>query len=292
LPEAAGAPAPAQIVPEAVAPTATSAQTEIFPESASTFEFSAFAQPAKKEFPAWTIWDVAVIPCATLVAIFVCSLIALGIAHSLRTFHGLSIYALAQEPLIVVGSQIASYPLIIGFMAVIVRRRSNEPFLTAIRWNWPSGKAIWFFSSGLALAFAVEGLARFLPIPKSLPMDKFFGDATTAYLMAFFGILIAPVLEELFFRGMLFPTLRRGLGTLIAVLLTAAAFASIHGAQLGYAWGPILSIFVVGLVLTMVRARTDSVAASVLTHSGYNFTLFALLWIGSDHFHHLEKLSS
>ncbi len=176
-------------------------------------------------------------------------------------------------------------------MAALVRRRSNEPFLTAIRWNWPSGKELWFCLSGIVLAFAVQGLAHFLPIPKSLPMDKFFNDATSAYLMAFFGILIAPVLEELFFRGMLFPTLRRKLGTVVAVLLTAAAFAAIHGAQLGYAWAPILSIFVVGLALTIVRERTDSVAAGVLTHAGYNFALFALLWFGSDHFHHLERLN-
>lgn len=276
LPEPVSAPAPAEIVPE----------------SASSFEFSAFAAPPKKEFPAWTALDVAVIPCVTVLAIFVCSLLALGIAHSMRTFRGLSIYALAQEPMIVVGSQIASYPLIIAFMAMIVRRRSNEPFLTAIRWNWPTGKALWFPVSGIVLAFAVEGMAHFLPIPKSLPMDKFFNDAASAYLMAFFGILIAPLLEELFFRGMLFPTLRRGLGTFVALLLTAAAFAAIHGAQLGYAWAPILSIFVVGLVLTMVRERTDSVAASILMHSGYNFALFALLWIGSDHFHHLEKLNT
>jgi hypothetical protein len=275
LPETAGTPAPAEIVPD----------------SSSSFEFSSFVPPPKKEFPAWTVWDVAVIPCVTILAIFGCSLIALGIAHSLHAFHGLPFYVLGQEPLIVVGSQVISYPIVIWFMAALIRRRSNEPFLTAIRWNWPSGKGIWFYSSGIVLAFAVQGIARFLPIPKSLPMDKFFNDATSAYLMAFFGILIAPVLEELFFRGMLFPTLRRGMGTVIAVLLTAAAFAAIHGAQLGYAWAPILSIFVVGLALTMVRERTDSVAASVLTHSGYNFTLFALLWIGSNHFHHLEKLN-
>ena len=276
-------------LPEPVGPPVS---PELVPASASDFEFSSFAQPPKKAFPAWTAWDVAVIPGATVLAIFVCSLIALGIAHTLRNFHSVAFSALAQEPLIVVGSQIASYPLVIAFMATIVRRRSSEPFLTAIRWNWPSGKAIWFYLSGIVLAFTVEGLAHFLPVPKSLPMDKFFNDASSAYLMAFFGILIAPVLEELFFRGMLFPTLRRGLGTVIAVLLTAAAFASIHGAQLGYAWAPILSIFVVGLVLTIVRERTDSVAASVLTHSGYNFTLFALLWIGSNHFQHLEKLNT
>lgn len=274
-------------LPEPLAPS----PSEIVPEGPAAFEFSSFVPPPTKEFPTWTILDVAVIPCVTVVAIFICSLVALGIAHSLSTFHGLSIYELAQEPMIVVGSQIASYPLIIAFMAMIVRRRSNEPFLTAIRWNWPSGRAMLFPLGGIVLAFAVEGMARFLPIPKSLPMDKFFNDAASAYLMAFFGILIAPVLEELFFRGMLFPTLRRRMGTFVALLLTAAAFAAIHGAQLGYAWAPILSIFVVGLVLTIVRERTDSVAASILTHSGYNFALFALLWIGSDHFHHLEKLN-
>lgn len=273
-------------------PVGTPAPTEIVPESPAAFDFSPFAPPPKKEFPAWTAWDVAVMPCVTVLAILLCSVVALGIAHSLQRFHGLSFYALAQEPLIVVGSQIASYPLIIAFMAMIVRRRSDEPFLTAIRWNWPTGKAMWFPAGGIVLAFAVEGMAHFLPIPKSLPMDRFFNDAGSAYLMAFFGILIAPVLEELFFRGMLFPTLRRGMGTMVALVLTAAAFAAIHGAQLGYAWAPILSIFVVGLVLTVVRERTDSVAASILTHAGYNFALFALLWIGSDHFRHLEKLNS
>lgn len=272
-------------------PTDTPPPAEIVAEGPPTFEVPGFVEPPRREFPAWTIWDVVVIPGVTILAIFVCSLLALLVAYSLHAFHGVSIYELGQEPLIVVGSQIASYPIVIWFMAALIRRRSDEPFLTAIRWNWPSGKGLWFYAAGIVLAFAVQGLARFLPIPKSLPMDRFFNDATSAYLMAFFGILIAPILEEFFFRGMLFPSLRRGVGTVIAILLTAAAFAAIHGAQLGYAWAPILSIFVVGLALTIVRERTDSVAASVLTHSGYNFALFALLWIGSNHFHHLEKLN-
>ena len=233
-----------------------------------------------------------VIPGVAVLAIFVCSAIALAIAHSIPAFHELSFGTLAQEPLIVVGAQIASYPLVIAFMAGIVRRRSNLPFLTAIHWNWPNRSAVFFYLSGIVLAFTVEGLAHFLPIPKSLPMDKFFNDATSAYLMAFFGILVAPVLEELFFRGMLYPTLRRAMGIVPGLILTAAAFAAIHGAQLGYAWAPILSIFVVGLALTVVRQVTDSVAAGVLMHSGYNSTLFVLLWIGSDHFRHLDKLGS
>jgi membrane protease YdiL (CAAX protease family) len=252
--------------------------------------FSSIPQP-EPVFPPWTIWDVAVIPGAAVLSILLCSLVAIGIAHKLPAYHGKSFAALAQEPLLIISSQIASYPLVIALMASIVRRRSGEPFFKAIQWKWPGRSGPWFYLGGIVLAFTVEGLAHFLPIPKSLPMDKFFNDVTSAYLMAFFGIAVAPVLEELFFRGMLYPTLRRAFGVLIGLTLTAAAFAAIHGAQLAYAWAPILSIFVVGIALTAIRERTGSVAASVLTHSGYNFTLFALLWIGSGHFHHLDKLT-
>ena len=123
-------------------------------------------------------------------------------------------------------------------------------------------------------------------------MDKYFHDASSAYLMAAFGMTLAPLLEELFFRGLLYPLLRRAFGLDHGRGRDRhAAFAAIHGAQLGYAWAPILSIFVVGVVFTVARARTNSVAASFLMHCGYNFSLFTLLWLASDHFRHLEKVT-
>jgi membrane protease YdiL (CAAX protease family) len=119
-----------------------------------------------------------------------------------------------------------------------------------------------------------------------------FSNRANAYLMAVFGVTLAPLLEELFFRGLLYPVLRRGLGLITAVLLTAVGFAGIHSVQLGYAWAPILSIFIVGVVFTLVRERWSSVASSFLMHCGYNFTLFAMIWFASDHFRHLEKAAS
>jgi len=41
----------------------------------------------------------------------------------------------------------------------------------------------------------------------------------------------------------------------------------------------------------VTRARMDSVAASFLMHCGYNFALFTALWIASDHYRHLEKVT-
>ncbi len=247
--------------------------------------------PPEKPFPAWSAWDVVAILVFTVVAIFIATLGALFIAHSLPQYRHASFADLTTNAVVVIGAQIAAYPVVLLFIFFMVRTRSRQPFGPAIHWRWPGVIAPAFVIGGVVLALVVESLARYLPIPKSLPMDTYFHDATSAYLMAAFGITLAPLLEELFFRGLLYPLFRRAFGLIIAVLLTAAAFAAIHGAQLGYAWAPVLSIFVVGVVLTLVRVRTNSVAASFLTHCGYNLALFSALWITTDHFRHLEKVA-
>jgi membrane protease YdiL (CAAX protease family) len=242
-------------------------------------------------FPPWSGWDVVAVLVVTLIAVFAFSVIALAIARRLPAYRQVPIADLATYAKIVVGAQSAAYPVVLLFMLAVVRTRSRQQFAQAIHWNWPGLSAAGFLVMGVVLAFVTESLSRYLPIPKSLPMDKYFSDPASAYLMAVFGITLAPLLEELFFRGMLYPLLRRAFGIMTAVLVTAAAFASIHGTQLGYAWGPIVSIFFVGIVFTLTRLRTNSVAASFLMHVGYNFTLFGLLWIASDHYRHLEKVA-
>jgi membrane protease YdiL (CAAX protease family) len=246
---------------------------------------------SQRPFPAWSWKDVAAILVFTLVAIFVFTLLALLVARHFPGYKNASFADVAMDARVVIGAQTAAYPVVLLFIFMMVRTRANQQFGKAIQWNWPGMVAPGYVVGGVVLAIVVESLARYLPIPKSLPMDTYFHDATSAYMMAIFGITLAPLLEELFFRGLLYPLLRRASGVAVAVLLTSVAFAAIHGAQLGYAWAPVLSIFVVGVALTLVRVRTNSVAASFLTHSGYNFALFALLWVGSDHYRHLEKIA-
>jgi len=252
---------------------------------------SVLAAPPVPRFPAWSWWDALAVLGFTLFAVFVFSLIALAIARHFPEYRQMAVGELGTDARIVVGAQAAAYPVVLVFVFILVRTRAHGRFRDAIRWNWPGMAAPGFFLGGTVLALVVEWLSHFLPIPKSLPMDKYFHDASSAYLLAAFGLSLAPLLEEVFFRGMLYPLMRRAFGLATAIVLTAAAFAAIHGAQLGYAWGPILSIFVVGLVFTVTRERTNSVAASFLMHCGYNSALFAALWVASDHFRHLEKVA-
>jgi uncharacterized protein len=281
-------PEPGESLPE----PSLAEEPRLQPELVPTANLQAvLAVPPPPRFPAWSWWDALAVLGFTLFTVFVFSIVALAIARHIPEYRHMPIADLATDARIVVGAQAAAYPLVLVFIFLLVRSRTHERFGDAIRWNWPAVAAVGFFVGGTVLAIVVEGLSNFLPIPKSLPMDKYFHDAPSAYLLAAFGVSLAPLLEELFFRGMLYPLLRRVFGLTTAVLLTAAAFAGIHGAQLGYAWAPILSIFVVGVVFTIVRARTNSVAASFLMHCGYNFALFAALWVASDHFRHLEKVA-
>jgi membrane protease YdiL (CAAX protease family) len=271
---------------------------DTMPES----EFLASVQPAiadgsippprRNLFPSWSVWDVTAVVGFTVAVILLFSMIAMFIAHIVTSQHHASVGDLATNPIVVIGSQLAAYPVVILFMVALVGGKSDEKFWTAIRWNWPGPAMLGFFLAGIFFAAVVEFASRWMPIPKSLPVDKFFSDASGAYLMAVFGVTLAPLLEELFFRGMLYPLLRRSWGVAIGVIVTGGAFACIHGIQLGWAWAPVMAIFMVGVVLTLVRERTNSVGASFLVHCGYNTTLFALLWVGSDHFRHLEKVAN
>lgn len=255
-------------------------------------EYVLATPPSERPFPAWSPWDVATVLAFAGASWIILSGIALGIARVAMGQQQVPVKELAENPLVALGAQSAAELAIVIFMVAWIGRRSLLGFWNAIHWNWRSTRVPGMLLGGVALALFVDFASRYLPMPKSLPVEKFFTDAPTAYLMSALGVILAPLLEELFFRGLFYPLVRRTIGITPAVLLTATLFAFIHGAQLGYAWAPLLSIFVVGVVLTLVRQLTESVSASYLVHCGYNLALFGMLWIGSDHFRHLEKVTN
>jgi hypothetical protein len=237
----------------------------------------------------WSGWDVLQIVFLTIVAVVV-FLPVVALAARRLLYPEVAFLQVVTYPVVTVLGQGLAYLLIFGFMVLIVTRVPGQDFWQAIRWNWPKNWSAYLLA-GVALSFTLQGIAHFLPIPKEVPMDRFFRTPSEAWALSLFGVTFAPLLEELFFRGFLYPVLVRRLGIAIAVLTTAAGFSLIHAPQLGRAWGPVLVIFMVGLALTLTRAITKSVAASLLVHMAYNGTLSILLFVGTDGFRHLERLN-
>jgi uncharacterized protein len=246
------------------------------------------SSPPPAENPLWSGFDVLAIVAFTIIALMILPLIVVVFAHAFA-FPKLSFGEIVQVPDVVLVVQLLIYAVVFVLIFRLVRSRSRE-FWVALRWNWPSPWA-GFLILGALLYFALMGLGQVLPIPKHLPIDRFFQTSREAAIMSVLSITLAPFMEELFFRGLLYPVLARRFGVAASIFLTGAAFGILHGAQLKYSWA-VLIIFIVGVVLTAVRAYTKSVGASFLVHAAYNGTLSALLFVATDGFRHLEKISS
>lgn len=81
-------------------------------------------------------------------------------------------------------------------------------------------------------------------------------------------VVLAPVFEELFFRGLFYPALRRRLGPTSAIVLNGAIFGIIHFQPLF-----MLSLILVGIVLAYLYEKTDSLAAPIIAHALYNLVV-------------------
>jgi CAAX protease family protein len=177
------------------------------------------------------------------------------------------------------------------YMILLVEGKYHTRFWQAIRWNWPGIAGVSFLGVGV-LMLGFDILGRFLPMPKQTPFDQMFARPVDAYLLAALSVTLAPLLEELFFRGFLYPVLARRVGAVAGILVTGFLFGLIHAPQYGFSWAAVLIVCCVGMVLTTVRAMTKSVASSFLAHVGYNATLMALVAWSTDGFKHMERAAA
>lgn len=243
------------------------------------------------------------------VSLSLCVLAVLGAAHlhteeQIKTHQGLAMLGQAM-----------SYLLTLGLAWLIFPRLWDRSFSAGIEWNWLAVKRWWYWI--VAVGAVLSGLAqfalRFVAEPKSSPLDQVLRTPSGAWLMTGFGVLLAPLTEEIAFRGFLLPALAIAYDWLAlertpaglqkwqsssmhsrAALIFGAIFSNIpfalmHAGQLQHAWGAIGILFAVGLVLSAVRVKTNSVASSVLMHATYNFTVFAVLFVGTNGYRHMEK---
>jgi len=87
-------------------------------------------------------------------------------------------------------------------------------------------------------------------------------------------VIIAPLIEELLFRGYLYGKLRPRVGLIASMLLVSISFAVLHG-QLNVG----IDTFALSIVLCLLREFTGSIWAGVLLHATKNGLAFYLLFI-------------
>jgi uncharacterized protein len=130
--------------------------------------------------------------------------------------------------------------------------------------SWSIGGAALIYSVA-----ATAALSYFYPESQSwftMPADK-----AAVVLLFILAVVLAPITEELLFRGWIYTSLRFRFGLWPALLVTSALFGLAHYENTHlYA----LAVFPVGLALAAIRERTGSVKGSMLFHAFNNFIAF------------------
>jgi len=199
-----------------------------------------------------------------------------------------NIAAVAQKPILLLVSQFLIYAAVAACMVMIVEGKYHVPFWHAIQWNWPRSE--WkLLGLGAAMLFTLGLLQSLLPMPKDTPFEHLFDRPRDAYLLAIIAVSVGPLMEEIFFRGLMYPVLARRLGGVWGVVLTALPFGLVHLPQYGWAWGAALVIVLVGVVCGVVRAATRSVGASFLVHVGYNGSQMIIALVYTHGFRHMQS---
>jgi len=113
------------------------------------------------------------------------------------------------DPLLVIPVEALMYAIAGAASFLIFPLFWNRPFAQGIHWRAfiVRRRVRLLVGIGVATSVVVQLLSNFLPIPKELPIDKFFTHPVGVWLIAIFGVTVAPAFEELAFRGFLLPSL-------------------------------------------------------------------------------------
>lgn len=196
-----------------------------------------------------------------------------------------------SKPAFAIGSMVLWYAFLFLFLYITLAVLRGDPFWRTLGWRKIGLGRVrilrspWlYFLAGCVLSVLVFGVTAKMQPHENVPIEELFRYKNTAMLFMAMAVLVAPLVEETIFRGYLYPLFAKYFGVAASVVVTGVLFGLMHGAQLGWTWGLVLVLVVVGILFTFVRARTGSVFASFLLHLGYNSTIAAVTILGTQGF--------
>jgi len=251
----------------------------------------------------------------TGIVLIVFQTILLALGRSPAAVHGGEITV--QHPKLQIATMASTYLTVLLAAWFFYPAVWQRTFLDGVRWQWATARrqAGRLVALGFLLGAMMQVVTYFITPPKTPPIDEFFLTAADAWLITVFGTVVAPVFEELCFRGFLVPAFAIAYDWLslprtpaartrwqttmtitpaaliFSAVLSSIFFALLHAQQVEHIWAALLGLFSVSLVLTFVRVKTRSVAASVVVHGAYNFLVFLAVMIATGGYRHLERMN-
>ena len=223
------------------------------------------------------VWGVPL----TLTAILFQSLGALGFVKWWRFVHPgepIALASLASHGAVLAFALAASAPLVLALLGYAVRL-SGFSLSEYLALKWPRWRDIGVgFAALAAVLFGVGLIAGIAGQESPEFMAETYNTARAAGMLPLLFVsfvLLAPLQEELLFRGFFFRGFAPALGVWPAIVATSAAWALTH---VQYQWFFMGEIFALGVVLGWLRARSGSTILTIALHATINGV--ALLEVG------------
>ncbi|MBF0386148.1 MAG: CPBP family intramembrane metalloprotease [Candidatus Omnitrophica bacterium] len=151
-----------------------------------------------------------------------------------------------------------------GFLYNVALKGNNQSFIKT-------------FLVPLAMSVVFGTISAYITIARRVqpetPLSEILEKATSIpAFIAFFAmaIIIAPLAEEIIFRGYFFEVIRRIKGERLAIYVVSITFGLLHFGQYRGDWPAILMVMAVGFTLSIIRSWSKSTLASVVGHYSYN----------------------
>lgn len=139
---------------------------------------------------------------------------------------------------------------------------------------WALGVWVLYFFSTAVVAAALQFMPN-LDLTQKQEIGFSVLSGPWEYILAFLTlVVIAPVFEEILFRGFLFGQIRERSGFWFSALLTSVTFALLHG-QLNVG----IDVFILSMFLCYLREKRHSILPGILVHAFKNGLAFFLLFI-------------
>ncbi len=241
----------------------------------------------------WTLRNLVVLVICAVLALLAANILVIAGYAALQPILGWPkiSQAVHNNPFLLLALQSVFHALIFLTVYLFIVVNHRLPFWETLMWRTPAvPKTLLFFLGGIGLAVVIQIMPPLLPDRDDFPLTRLFTSPQAGYAIAAFAILIAPFMEELIFRGVLFSFFQHLVGDRFAVLGTAVLFGALHVPEYWGAWNHVFLILIVGLVFSAARGGTGSLAPSVILHVAYNASLMTALFIQTKHFRDLQVI--
>ena len=161
---------------------------------------------------------------------------------------------------------IAAAPITVGLTLLFTALAGGITVRDYLALRWRGGKVIAKWCAVLLVFVIATDLGMYLLHGSIVPefMEKVYATAHFAPLLWFAFVVVAPVTEELFFRGFMFKGIRHSsVGPAGAIVLTSLTWALMHAQYDLYG---ITVIFLGGLLLGYARLRSGSLYVPIAMH--------------------------